>query len=1150
METKPLLSFVIPAMGRLHHVKQALESVLKQPNSEVILVDWSCPEHTGDWAEATFKEKYPNLKVVRVPDKKHFHLSAARNIGAKEANGEFLCFLDCDMILKDNFLGMCLSAMDGDSYIIFDFYSSGYAGMIICPKKDFLKINGYDENIRGYGYEDDEFKCRISQLLLKSIISRNLANHIEHEDGERVKFYEEKDKFKSQEINKHLIHQCYLRRNNIVVPSQQQIPIPKIFHFIWIGRKRYPLLNENIQTWRNNHPNWSFFLWTDQEDLSSVGCQIRRIETLFPLKRQKIYDKIIVPAYKVDLLRLEIILQYGGVYVDVDFISQKKIDQTIEGFSGFTCIANNHINNAIFGAIPNSPWIAAMLNGVKDEYLCGPSAMTQITPSFPNIHVFEEPVFYSVTYDGKHINTENSLATHLWEHSFDKISPQSFVDWEPKQPIIHASGNTRNEGLFTNLKSKTFAISIPQDVTIITYSDGNNGPYLLEKQLVANGISYLIAKIDGKYHKEPFFQKLLALKDVLPLVKTKWVLSLDAFDVILQGDLREFIQETEGRDLNAFFGAEWGHWPPNCKTKEKEIALHPDSSFQFLNAGVGLIKLEWLKNRLIKQIEAVDDQAFFKETYVSEFPKVDIDHEAKFVLNLNGVKTQRLVRLAQNTFSISPYRYEVFVLTQVHRETMARKMVKSLIDHAAQKPNRIIIASMEYISDENWGPGTEVWVGPDNIKAELLKAGLSRETFSRIAGDGSEAGVRSKWSFGNGHMFLKYAIPRLCMGKRVLISDDDVIFRGPCFELFESGADMVFMDDPPGFYGEESIRLFLENGWVKERPQGPFVCAGFYLMNKKQATPEIVNKVILNAKNHRDEQSAVGMETMMGTVYVLQPPKYIHGGQICDGRIEARSETWMKDAEVIHMQGDLNYLRKQDLKTEKINNKNTFVLITSSVFVSPKVLALKPHIINDPKIRLQQLICTLLKWAKTTSGGIVLCDNSGVEMNVDVLKDYFDRFGMQLEILLYKETSDSNAYGFLEQCILRYAINNSRLLDRKRSFFKVTGRLFIENFDYIDSIHADDVNVFEDNEEWLDSRFFKIGYKTCVDFVKLIQENEYRNYTIEYLLNRIPKNTRVTFKTKPIFLGRKGSTDELYDADYDQMELIKEIALKVSPQLF
>jgi len=402
------ISFIIPVMGRLHHVKQALESVLKQPESEVVLVDYSCPDHTADWAEKTFQEKYPNLHTIRHTNQEYFNLSKARNIGGFKARGEYLCFLDCDMILKEKFAEECFKLLDPDAEVFCAFQNEGnhgYAGMIIVPTENFKELGGYNENLKGWGYEDDDFSFRVAKNLLKTRIPNELASHIEHGDEDRSRCYEEKDIHKSWEQNK----QLSIRQRNIIQPKDKEMLIPKILHFIWVGPKRYFKMDENIHSWKQNHPTWKFYFWTDQSDLSPQGCEIKDIKEIFPLSRQDLYNCLSVPVSKSDVLRLEIVRRFGGVYVDVDFENKKNIEEAIIGLEGFSCYSTEHINPGIFGAIPNSLWIDEILSALSREgffseiQLHGVKVMTRITQNHPNIHVFEDWVFYPIDFHGRNV---------------------------------------------------------------------------------------------------------------------------------------------------------------------------------------------------------------------------------------------------------------------------------------------------------------------------------------------------------------------------------------------------------------------------------------------------------------------------------------------------------------------------------------------------------------------------------------------------------------------------------------------------------------------------------------------------------------------------------------------------------------------------
>jgi hypothetical protein len=208
----PKLSFVIPCMGRLEHLKQSLPSLSAQVGSEVIVVDWSCPDKCGEWAAL-----WPITRVVNVVGEKNFSLPKSRNIGAKAARGEWLCFLDCDMVVSQDFSKIVIDTIRNklerpdkksttNYFISFGINSqAGYAGMTICRKEDWEAVGGYDEQMEGWGWEDTDFKNRLEQIkLVPYFISKDLATHIEHGNEERVKYYDQKDQNASHAKNQEL----------------------------------------------------------------------------------------------------------------------------------------------------------------------------------------------------------------------------------------------------------------------------------------------------------------------------------------------------------------------------------------------------------------------------------------------------------------------------------------------------------------------------------------------------------------------------------------------------------------------------------------------------------------------------------------------------------------------------------------------------------------------------------------------------------------------------------------------------------------------------------------------------------------------------------------------------------------------------------
>src|SRR3954465_14003560 len=87
-----MITAVTTCMGRLEHLEITLPMMLAEFD-EVIVVDWSCPDWSGDWAA---KE---GAKVVYKKGQEFFNASRARNLGARAATGRSVCFIDADCMV-------------------------------------------------------------------------------------------------------------------------------------------------------------------------------------------------------------------------------------------------------------------------------------------------------------------------------------------------------------------------------------------------------------------------------------------------------------------------------------------------------------------------------------------------------------------------------------------------------------------------------------------------------------------------------------------------------------------------------------------------------------------------------------------------------------------------------------------------------------------------------------------------------------------------------------------------------------------------------------------------------------------------------------------------------------------------------------------
>jgi hypothetical protein len=81
-------------------------------------------------------------------------------------------------------------------------FRAGDWGSLICQRRDFEAIDGYDEAFTGWGGEDDDLMMRLALLGRKSAgYSAELIDEIPHDEAARVRFHDIKDRALQHRIN-------------------------------------------------------------------------------------------------------------------------------------------------------------------------------------------------------------------------------------------------------------------------------------------------------------------------------------------------------------------------------------------------------------------------------------------------------------------------------------------------------------------------------------------------------------------------------------------------------------------------------------------------------------------------------------------------------------------------------------------------------------------------------------------------------------------------------------------------------------------------------------------------------------------------------------------------------------------------------------
>lgn len=175
-----MLSLITTCKNRLPHLKQTLPVMLQQPRAEVIVVDYGCEQGTAAWV----KEHHPQAKLVQINDDPVFCLARARNMGAKIASHETLCFIDADVFLNLEFARWLeFNQVSNFFYLYPDPKAVELVGFLIVAREHFFKVGGYDEAFTGWGGEDTDLYERLAMTgLSESPVPVDSITSISHGD--------------------------------------------------------------------------------------------------------------------------------------------------------------------------------------------------------------------------------------------------------------------------------------------------------------------------------------------------------------------------------------------------------------------------------------------------------------------------------------------------------------------------------------------------------------------------------------------------------------------------------------------------------------------------------------------------------------------------------------------------------------------------------------------------------------------------------------------------------------------------------------------------------------------------------------------------------------------------------------------------------
>jgi len=235
--------------------------------------------------------------------------------------------------------------------------------------------------------------------------------------------------------------------------------IPRIIHQIWLGPLKPP--QEAMDSWVKKHPGWTYILWTE--------------ENLPKLINRQAFDESDNYPQKADILRYELLSQYGGVYMDADVHCLKAIDGLYEQWIAekIELVAANEGNkkrpsltaNTFIASIKGHSFLHEMISGIDITKkggaweITGPQYFTDMLELFkPKIKILSAKTFFPIHHADKknrlidldELDKDSEVyGVHLWTGTKRAYEP----DWY-RHPLQFAFLKIRKS------LNKTFQIKI------------------------------------------------------------------------------------------------------------------------------------------------------------------------------------------------------------------------------------------------------------------------------------------------------------------------------------------------------------------------------------------------------------------------------------------------------------------------------------------------------------------------------------------------------------------------------------------------------------------------------------------------------------------------------------------------------------------
>ncbi|MBP2114400.1 glycosyltransferase family 32 protein [Paenibacillus silagei] len=150
--------------------------------------------------------------------------------------------------------------------------------------------------------------------------------------------------------------------------------IERKLHYVWMGKgQKSELIMKCIKSWEKYMSDFEIIEWNED----NFNIEINQfVKEAYENKKW---------AFVSDYVRLHVLYNHGGIYLDTDMEILRPLDRFLEvsAFSGFE--SAEYIPTGLIGAVQGHPWIKDQLEYYNDALFINSNRTLNLTPNVVNI---------------------------------------------------------------------------------------------------------------------------------------------------------------------------------------------------------------------------------------------------------------------------------------------------------------------------------------------------------------------------------------------------------------------------------------------------------------------------------------------------------------------------------------------------------------------------------------------------------------------------------------------------------------------------------------------------------------------------------------------------------------------------------------------